>query len=76
MVNLFKVIINNTWISILNKKIYRIERKIQELKYLKKLKIINNIDDTDINLLENDLKELISIRNEYYKSLNDKKFEL
>lgn len=76
MVNLFKVIISNTWISILNKKIYRIERKIQELKYLKKLKIINNIDDTDINLLENDLKELISIRNEYYKSLNDKKFEL
>lgn len=74
MVNLFKVIVNNTWITILNKKIHKIERKIQELKYLKKLSVINNIDESDIDLLENDLKELIDIRNEYYKSLNNKKF--
>lgn len=74
MINLFKVIVNNTWITILNKKIHKIERKIQELKYLKKLSVINNIDESDIDLLENDLKELIDIRNEYYKSLNNKKF--
>lgn len=74
MINLFKVIVNNTWIGILNKKIFKIERRIQELKYLIKLNIIRDIDESDIDSLENDLKELIDIRNEYYESLNNKKF--